>query len=132
MSILIRNIEDFKKELEELPYLDVKESVRGLSKGDIYVYKKWRTTTKNRLIDFLTVGGHLLVLRIKPIRSPYMHIRKEYASVYISDTEKLQLSKMIDVLTLVEKYEVSKLPLFDLDHLRELGFKFVVKDEVKK
>lgn len=34
------------------------------------------------------------------------------------------------VLTLVEKFEVSKIPIFDLDHLRELGYKFVLKDEV--
>ena len=131
MSILIRNVSDFKKELQELSYLDVKENVYGLHKGNIYVYKKWNTTLKNWLVDFLTVGEHFLVLRIKPIRSPYLHIRKEYASVYISDTEKLQLNKMVEVLTLVEKYEVSKLPLFDLDHLRDLGYKFVLKDEVK-
>ena len=132
MSILIRNIAELKKELEELPYLDVKESVRGLSKGDIYVYKKWNTTPKNRLIDFLTVGGYFLVLRVMPIKSPLFYIRKEYASVHVRGVEKLRLNKTIEVLTLVEKYEVSKIPVFDLEHLRSLGYKFVLKDDVSK
>ena len=131
MSILIRNIMDLKKELEELSYLDVKENTHGLHKGNICVYKKWSTTLKNRLIDFLTVGEHFLVLHIMPIKSPYLHIRKEYASVLISGMGSLQLNKTIEVLTLVEKYELTKIPVFDLDHLRSLGYKFVTKDEVK-
>ena len=130
MSILIRNVSDLEKELRELPYLDVKGVCTGLSKGHIYVYKKWSTTLKNWMTDFFTVGEHFLVLRIKQIKSSYLHIREEYASVFINGMGELRVGKMIEVLTLVEKYEVSKLPLFDLDHLRSLGYKFVLKDEV--
>ena len=138
MSILIRNVSDLEKELRELSYLDVKEVAIGLSKGNIYVYKKWydtqkwSTTLKNWLIDFFTVGEHFLVLRVKPLKSPYLHIRREYASVSISGMGELRVGKMIEVLILVEKYEVSKIPVFDLDHLRSLGYKFVLKDEVSK
>ena len=130
MSILIRNVSDLEKELRELSYLDVTGVATGLSKGHICVYKKWNTTVKNWLVDFFTVGEHFLVLRIKAFKSPYLHIRKEYALVSIDGMGDLQLTKMIEVLTLVKKYEVGKIPVFDLDHLRDLGYKLVLKDEV--
>lgn len=131
MNTIIRNFSDLKKELQELPYLDVKECLHGLSKGDIYVYKRWSNTFIKRLIGFLMVDEHSLILHIKPINSPFSHIRKEYAGILISGIGRLQLDEAVRALTLVEKYRVSKIPVFDLHHLRELGYKFVLKEEVK-
>jgi hypothetical protein len=131
MNTLIRNYSDLKEELQELPYLDVKVAIHGSSKGDIYVYKKQATTFINRLINFLTVGDHFLVFHIKPIDSLFLHIRKDYAKVFISGIGCLQLDEAVRALTIVEKYRVCKIPLFDLHHLHELGYKFVLKEEIK-
>lgn len=130
MNTIIRNYSDLKKELEELPYLDVKVAIHGLSKGDIYVYKK-RSTILDKLIDFLTVGGHFLIFHIKPISSPFSHIRKNYAEILVVGIRQLQLDEAVSALTLVEKYMVGDISLFDLHHLRELGYKFVLKKEIK-
>ena len=131
MNTIIRNYSDLNKELQELPYLDVKVAIHGSSKGDIYIYKKRTTTFMNRLINFLTVGEYFLVFHIKPIDSLFSHIRKDYAKVLISGIRRLQLDEAVEALTLVEKYRVSEIPLFDLHHLCELGYKFVLKEEIK-
>ena len=131
MNTIIRNFSNLKKELQELPYFDVKESIHGLSKGDIYVYKKKSTTLINRLISFLTVGEHFFVFHIIPIDSLFSHIRNDYAEVFVSGIGRLHLDEAVRALTLVEKYRVSKIPVFDFDHLHELGYKFVLKEEMK-
>ena len=131
MNTVIRNYSDLKKELRELSYLDVKVAIHGSSKGDIYVYKKQATTFINRLINFLTVGEHFLIFHIMPIDSLFSHIRKDYAEVLISGIGCLQLDEAVEALTLVEKYRVSEIPIFDLHHLNELGYKFVLKEEAK-
>jgi len=131
MNTIIRNYSDLKKELEELPYLDIKVAIHGSSKWDIYVYKKWSNTFIKRLIGFLTVGEHSLILHIKPINSLFSHIRKDYAKVHVLGIKQLQLNEAVRALTLVEKYRITKIPLFDLHHLRSLGYKFVLKGEAK-
>ena len=118
MVILIQNIADFRKELKSLSYMDVKEN----RKGNIFVYRKWNRTIKNKIIDFLTVGDYFLIFYTKEINTFMTDIKEKYILLYTSRIGRMQFEELVEMINLIKKYKVSKIPVFDLDHLCDLGY----------